>query len=225
MTQFTAAAAADYDQRIVRLTPGYLLARGLSAALLADRLGDGASVLVAGCGTGSEIMALAEANPTWRFTGVDPSAGMVEVARRKIGEAGLEARAEFHVARLEEAPVQAFDGAVAFLVSQFVPDDGAKLGFFKALAARLEPDAPLLSLDFEEVGLPRSAYCRWLTDNGQTPRDARSVLARIAANWSPMDQQRQDEVFREAGFGPSVAWFQALGYVGRLAVRSFGVEG
>jgi SAM-dependent methyltransferase len=56
-------------------------------ACLAGRLGDGEGlrVLSFGCSTGAEVLALREALPMARITGIDISAHAVRVARRRIG--------------------------------------------------------------------------------------------------------------------------------------------
>nr|WP_281410078.1 class I SAM-dependent methyltransferase [Rhizobium leguminosarum] len=41
-------------------------------------------MLVVGAGGGLEIRAMAEARPDWRFTGIDPSPAMLELARQTI---------------------------------------------------------------------------------------------------------------------------------------------
>ncbi|MBE8815642.1 class I SAM-dependent methyltransferase, partial [Serratia marcescens] len=75
-TRFPDAAAADYDRRILTMVPGYQFAQALLTATLAQTLPNDATLLLAGCGTGSELSALAATNASWRFSAVDPSAGM-----------------------------------------------------------------------------------------------------------------------------------------------------
>ena len=83
-TRFPDAAAADYDRRILTLVPGYQFAQALLTATLAQTLPNDATLLLAGCGTGSELAALATANAScWRFSAVEPSAGMLAAARAK----------------------------------------------------------------------------------------------------------------------------------------------
>lgn len=41
-------------------------------------------ILIVGAGGGMETRSLAEAQPDWRFTGVDPSPAMLDLARRTL---------------------------------------------------------------------------------------------------------------------------------------------
>ena len=59
MTIFPDHAALDYDDRIVRLVPGYPLSLDLMACMLATCLNGPCRILVPGCGTGAEVLALA----------------------------------------------------------------------------------------------------------------------------------------------------------------------
>ena len=66
----------SYDQLVQRLIPGYtslarLAVTLLAASPLASR--EGSRVLVAGCGTGAELLEARAQRPDWRLTAVDPS--------------------------------------------------------------------------------------------------------------------------------------------------------
>ena len=54
---------------------------------LARMRSGGGDVLDAGCGTGGLILRLREANPAWRFAGIDFMPLACELARRRCGEA------------------------------------------------------------------------------------------------------------------------------------------
>src|SRR3546814_7682749 len=57
----------------------------ISGLLLAERVPDDAHILVLGAGGGSEMKAMAEAHPGWRFTGVDPAGPMLDLAAKVMG--------------------------------------------------------------------------------------------------------------------------------------------
>lgn len=78
--------------------------RDLVVELRAER------VLDIGCGTG--VFAVELANHHVRVTGVDPSAAMIDAARRRVREAEVEHRVELIRGTAEEAPSSSFDGAV-----------------------------------------------------------------------------------------------------------------
>ncbi|PWR19111.1 class I SAM-dependent methyltransferase [Zavarzinia compransoris] len=217
MTAFTAAAAEDYDDRIRRMAPGYDLALDLIVALARQCFPAEARVLLAGCGTGSELLRLAAAGPGWRFTAVEPSAAMLEGARAKVAAAGLGPRVDFVEALLADAPPAAHDAAVSALVLHFLPDDGAKAGFVADLGRRMRPGAPLLLTDYAEAGLPAGSYDRWLLDRGV----AAEVVERAAdwrrRVWQPVTPARVSALLAAAGFAEARPFFQALGFQGWLA--------
>jgi tRNA (cmo5U34)-methyltransferase len=74
----------------------------MAMLLLAERAGEEARILVLGAGGGLELKALAAAQPDWRFVGVDPSAQMLDLARRVLGP--LEDRVELCEGYIVSAP-------------------------------------------------------------------------------------------------------------------------
>lgn len=217
MTAFTPAAAEDYDNRIRRMAPGYDLALELIVALAQQSFPAGAQILLAGCGTGTELLRLAAVGPGWRFTAVDPSAAMLDTARAKAAAAGIGHRVDFVEALLGEAPLFAHDAAISALVLHFIPDDGAKAGFLADIRRRLSPRAPLLLTDYAEAGLPPGSYERWLLDQGV----AAEVVERAAdwrrRVWQPVTPARLLDLFAGADFAAPRPFFQALGFQGWLA--------
>ena len=85
----------------------------------------GLTVLDAGCGTGNYARALLA--HVARVEAVDLSAGMLEVARRKLADPALEHRAAFRQAAIEDLPLPdgAVDGVVVNQVLHHLPDDPA----------------------------------------------------------------------------------------------------
>lgn len=145
---FDEAHAASYDERFARFAPMrdalHLVTRIALGELPAD-----ARILCAGAGTGAELLHLAAAFPGWRFTAVDPSEPMLRRCRARAEAAGVSGRCRFHEGTVDGLPAdeRAFDGATALLVSQFLVDPGARRGFFRAIADRLRPGAPLMMAD------------------------------------------------------------------------------
>ena len=74
--------APAYDQQWAKMAP----LRECLQLLLGPVFGalpGSARILCVGAGTGVEIEHLAGLHPGWRFTAVDPSAGMLEACRRR----------------------------------------------------------------------------------------------------------------------------------------------
>lgn len=89
----------------------------------------GLRVLDAGCGGGAHAAILVEQGAT--LTGIDASAGLLEIARRR-----LDNRARFLVADLNEAlpfADQSFDLIIASLVMHYLPDWSRSLSEFHRL--------------------------------------------------------------------------------------------
>ena len=146
--QFDADRAAAYDDRIRRLFPGYDRLQETVAAVLAANLPKTARLLVAGAGTGTEILQMGRAHPQWRFTAVDPSPAMMEWCRQKVADAGLDDRVEYVDAPVEKMPkTRSFDAATSLLVTHFIEGEEAKRHYFHSIAKRLTPGAPLVWAD------------------------------------------------------------------------------
>lgn len=104
--------AESYDRQ---LAIGGRYLEGIRARAV-SRLGlsEGATVLDLGCGTGASFRRLARAvGPTGRVVGVDQSAGMLDVARRRIAEASWP-NVELIEAPLQDAQLPSCDAALFF---------------------------------------------------------------------------------------------------------------
>jgi tRNA (cmo5U34)-methyltransferase len=159
---FDEAHAATYDRQFAALAPMrdalHLVTRIALGALPAD-----ARILCAGAGTGAELLYLAVAFPGWRFTAVDPSEPMLRRCRARADAAGVSDRCRFHEGTVEDLPREAgdHDGATSLLVSQFVLDRAAREAFFRAIAGRLRPGAPLVVADLAAPSLSGSLVEPW----------------------------------------------------------------
>jgi tRNA (cmo5U34)-methyltransferase len=132
-----AKGAADYDQRIRTLFPFYETIHAAINAILRSVLGAESELLIAGAGTGAEILELGETNPSWRFLGVDPAKAMLDLAKEKIDNAGLTDRVRLFNGFVADLPIgKLFDGATSAMIMHFVPDDGGKIEFLRAISSR-----------------------------------------------------------------------------------------
>lgn len=223
MTTFTRNSAADYDIRIARLVPGYELLHGLTACMLAVHLPptEAADILIAGLGTGRELADLAARGPGWRFTAVDPSSAMLEAARARAAAGGYADRLTMHAMEMQAYALPApHDAAIALLAAHFVADDGSRAAFLKALAQPLRTGAPLLLVDLADPsGAFRAAYGNWALAQGMDEQAASAMFGRIKTNFHPIAEARLASLLAEAGCGPPVKYFQALGYCGYRSRR------
>lgn len=92
-------------------------ARGRVLQLCA--VSDGDAVLEVGAGTGSQLLALASANPSGRTVGIDLADGMLREARRRINTAGITSA---DVLRGDACDLPLDDDSVDVVVSSYVLD-------------------------------------------------------------------------------------------------------
>jgi SAM-dependent methyltransferase len=137
--------AAEYDETFTRSLVGALQRRAVTRRLDAA-FAPGDRVLELGCGTGEDAIHLAARGV--RVVATDAAAGMVEAARRKVGEAGLAGRVEVRQLAMEDLDALAgsaetpFQGAFSnFGGLNCVADLGRPAA---GLAALLAPGARLL---------------------------------------------------------------------------------
>lgn len=207
-----------------QLIPGYASLARLAVALLAasPRAGrDGAQVLVAGCGTGAELVEARAQRPDWRITAIDPSADMLAEAQQRLGEAGI----VWRQARVEDLQADAcFAGALSVLVLQALPDDGTKLAFLTALARSLEPGGQLVLVDLmapERSPLQTQVEAAWLGFQKASGLPAEDEeLSALIQGLHPIGMARLTALVNAAGFTDPARVFQALGYEGFLLQRA-----
>jgi len=232
-----------YEQIVARLIPGYASLARLGVALLAASplaSAQGASVLVAGCGSGAELLEARAQRPDWQLTGLDPSAAMLDLARGRLaGQAGI----DWELASVESLEARArFDGALAVLVLQALPDDGSKLAFLTALARSLRPGGQVVLVDLMQperspiqqqlrdarLGFQRAsglAADATAEDWGGLPIPGGDPAARLALvvdltrGLHPIGLSRLTALVEAAGFGDPAPVYQALDVEGFLLQR------
>ncbi|MFZ9849083.1 MAG: class I SAM-dependent methyltransferase [Vulcanococcus sp.] len=226
----SAASSADgYDRIQSQVIPGYgSLARLAVALLAASPLAQSADaeVLVAGCGTGSELLEAVAQRPQWRLTALDPSAAMLAEARQKLGDGASIQWLQTTVESLLDQPGQegCYAGALAVLVLQSLPDDGSKLAFLSALARALRPGAQLVLVDLMQTSLPSlegqiaAAWAGFQRASGLASAGD-SGLEQLSEGLHPIGLARLTSLVNAAGFGDPARVFQALGFEGFLLQR------
>lgn len=80
------AAVATYADKPRRLVPGHDALLAMTDLLLAERMPQDGHLFVLGAGGGLEMALFARNNPDWCFTGVDPSAEMLALATKTMGD-------------------------------------------------------------------------------------------------------------------------------------------
>ena len=214
--------SAGYERLQSQVIPGYGSLARLSVALLAASpaaSAHGVEVLVAGCGTGAELLEATAQRPDWSLTALDPSAEMLQEAQRRLGDLVRIQWQQSTVEALVDAPGMAgrFAGALSVLVLQSLPDDGSKLAFLSALARCLKPGAQLVLVDLMQTSLP--SLEGQLDAAWQGFQRASGLDASSQEGLHPIGLARLTSLVNAAGFGEPARVFQARGFAGFLLQR------
>ncbi len=222
---------SNYDLVVQQLIPGYASLARLAVSLLAASplaSATGSAVLVAGCGTGAELLEARSQRPDWQLTAIDPAVEMLTVARQRLAQDGLDGAAagaiNWRQSTIEEldAPA-AFDGALSVLVLQSLADDGAKLAFLTALARSLRPGGQLVLVDLmrsERSPLQAQVEQAWRgfqRASGLTA--AAEALDALSQGLHPIGLARLTSLVNAAGFCDPALVFKALDVEGFLLQR------
>lgn len=145
---FGADRAAHYDAQAAINLAGAPAVYELGVSALTAQLDgqEAASILFVGMGTGAELLPYLRFDvPGWRFTGVDPSEAMLDVARKRLETEGLLSRTHLHVGELKTLPPgPPFDGAQMMGVLHHVEGEEARLELLREATRRLKPGAPFV---------------------------------------------------------------------------------
>ena len=211
-----APPADEYAQLARKFIPGYDGLYSLAQILLAEELPEQAEILVVGAGGGKELMTFGKAFPAARLTGVDPSEKMLVVAKNLMARAGFASRVTLHQGTVDQLEAGTFDAATAMLVMHFLPDDGAKLDFLKAIHSRLKPGAKFVLADgcFDKraADFPRNLarYQDHAKLNGVPEEILAEAVTMLTKYVHFVPEEREVALLREAGFDHVNRFFHAL---------------
>jgi tRNA (cmo5U34)-methyltransferase len=207
--------SASYDQQWAKLA-AFRDGIHLLVASLFARLPAQARMLCVGAGTGAEIRALAARFPTWTFTAVEPSAGMLAVAQERAKEYGYADRCTFHTGYLDTLPSSApFHCASSLLVSQFLLKEEERTGFFREIAIRLEVGGFLVSSDLaSDTSSPEyksllTVWLRTMAAADVSPERVQQMQEAYARDVAILPPQRVATIVAAAGFAVPVQFYQA----------------
>ncbi len=224
---FEGEYGAGYEALARAVIPGYGDLFHVITALLLTRIDDRARVLVVGAGTGIEVITFKRAAPGWRVIGVDPARQMLDIAARRMAEAGVEEGVRFHHGYVSDLPAgERYDAATVINVLHFVADDGGKAALLEDVARRLSPGAPLVLFDLH--GDPASdafargfaAWREYWRVNGLSDAERAAFEARLDAGIHWVSEARIRDLLADAGFEHVEPFVRALLYGGWVATRA-----
>lgn len=202
--------------------PGHAGLLKLSAMLLAEQAPEDGHILVVGAGGGLDTRAFATEQPGWRFTGVDPAAQMLGLARLVLGD-DINPRVDLIEGGVEAAPDGPFDGATLVLVLGLIPDDGSKLRLLKDIRRRLKPGAAFVLVDRcddrDSPDFDRNVdrYVAYAVSNGVDPGTLKNARASQHGNAAMVTAARDEALLNEAGFSNVEAFYHAINWYGWVA--------
>ncbi|MBC2857997.1 class I SAM-dependent methyltransferase [Stappia sp. 28M-7] len=218
-TPFTnPAAVASYPEETLAKVPGLADLHRMTALLLSERAPGPARILVVGAGGGLELDAMAQARPDWRFTGVDPSPAMLDIARRTC--TAHADRVELVEGTVDGAPAGPFSGATCLLTLHFL-DRAERLHTLREIRRRLTPGAALVTAHH---AAPDGDAERWLARSiafprrsGAEPEQGLSSAKTMAARLPLLSPAEEEALLRQAGFAAPALFYAAFSFRGWVA--------
>lgn len=213
-------AVARYAEGPVRQVPGLQAMQQMATLLLAEVVPGDGRVLVLGAGGGLELKRFAEAQPGWRFVGVDPSAEMLKLANAMLGP--LAARVDLVEGYIDSAPDGPFDGATCLLTLHFLSAD-ERLRTLKELRRRLKPGAPLV-VAHHSFPQGESEKTRWLkrcaafaTASGIPAANATNAIDAIGTRLPLLAPEQDVALLQQAGFESVELFYAGFTFKGWVA--------
>lgn len=214
-----ASTVARYAEETPRRVPGYADLHRMAMLLLAERAPREADILVYGAGGGLELKAFSEAQPGWRFVGIDPSAEMLDLARTILGP--LQSRVDLRQGYMEAAPQGPFDGAVCLLTLHFLKRK-ERLEVLRDIRRRMKPGARLVIAhhSYPEGSEPQAWLARSImfAETGESnPASAFSSAEMMSAQLPILSSGEEQALLEQAGFSEIALFYAALSFRGWIA--------
>ena len=223
---FDAEYGLKYDQFIRQIIPGYDSYFPLCISLLSEQMGPDGSLLVAGCGTGTELLEFASVRPDWSLIGVDLSDQMIKIAERKLQGVSASNTVKLLVGDVTKVVLdRPLNAVTCNLVMHFLRGQDAKLQFLKSLKSNLAPGGTLILMDAcweKSAAFSRMMRAWWdyaknrglLTDRWFAFREE------FESSLHPLTRDEEVKLIEQAGFGSVCPFWSSLHHQAFVAVNS-----
>jgi tRNA (cmo5U34)-methyltransferase len=167
-----------------------------------------------------ELTALAQAQPGWRFIGVDPAGPMLDLAKEAMGQQAP--RATLAEGYIDDAPAGPFDAATCLLTLQFLERE-ERVRTLHAMRERMKPDAPLVvahsSFPQDEPARSRwpGRYAAYAITSGADPAQVEQAREAVSASLALLTPKEDEACLREAGFAEVELFYAAFTWRGWVA--------
>ncbi|WP_213286031.1 class I SAM-dependent methyltransferase [Bradyrhizobium sp. sGM-13] len=213
-------AVARYADGPPRFVPGFADLHRMTRILLTEQAAPDARVLVLGAGGGLELKALAEAEPRWRFVGVDPASEMLKLAEQTLGS--FNARVQLQQGYIDDAPDGPFDAATCLLTLHFLDVDERRRTA-REIHRRLRSGAPFVAAhssfpqQYSERTRWLSRYAAYAIASGADPNQANTARAAVEARLPVLSPEQDAQILHEAGFRDVELFYAAFTWRGWIA--------
>jgi tRNA (cmo5U34)-methyltransferase len=167
-----------------------------------------------------ELKVFAEAQPGWRFDGVDPAPAMLKLAEETLRP--LAAQVSLHEGYIASAPEGPFDAATCLLTLHFLSVE-ERLRTLQDVRSRLRPGAPFVvahhSFPRDEAGreLWSSRFAAFAVAAGVDPGMMEAGRGFIAHQLPALSPEQDEASLREAGFSDVSLFYAAFTFRGWVA--------
>lgn len=214
---------ARYAEGPPRLVPGFHDLQRMAALLLAERVPADGNVLILGAGGGLELKVFADMYAGWRFCGIDPSAEMLSLAERTLGQQA--SRVDFRRGYIDDAPPGPFDGAACLLTLHFLPEQERRRTVAE-VHGRLKPGAPFVIAHHSIPQQSEEEKARWLArylafakSSGIASADADSAIKLMSERLPVLSPEQDEAVLASAGFTDVALFYAGFTFRGWVAYR------
>lgn len=213
-------AIAGYAENAIRRVPGLHDIHRMTALLLAERAPANGNVLVVGAGGGMELNVFARLFPGWTFDGVDPSAEMLDMARKNLGS--LMSRVQLHHGFIDAAPMGPFDAASCLLTLHFT-NEAERYRTLCEIHTRLKPGGALVAVHYSisqhsaERNLWLSRCAEFAVLSGIAAEQAKASAVAIGKQLPILSPAQDEALMRKAGFSKISTFYIGLGFRGWVA--------
>jgi tRNA (cmo5U34)-methyltransferase len=212
--RFARTAIPTYDEFFI-----------MADQFLTTTLNESANLLIVGAGGGIEVVKFSENHPSWSFTGVDPSAGMIYAAEHCIRSAHVESTCQLVLGEVEDLQEDVkYDAATCFLVLHLL-NQKDKQKLIEEVAKRLKPNAPfLISAMFGETVSPSfqhniKAWRHHMVELGMPLPQVIQQTEQIRRETHLIPEQEMIGLLHQCGFADTFRFYQSYHFGGWITYR------
>ena len=208
---FEGKRAYNYDNFVKQLIPNYPYFMSMLPRLLEGTTDK--NMLSVGCGTGTEIQHLKDADDTWSFMAVDPSPEKIQLARKKLEKYG---DIQFFEGYVDGLPLQPLYGAATLvLVLHFIKYPNERLALLTEIQKRLKPGATFVLMGFfgsRQDIRNNLEILRLLLPTDVPETEIEERMERIKRDLHLTTEEELNKLLVRAGFEPPTRFFQTSIY-------------